>query len=94
MTSQNGDFTMRYSDLSLLPIVSGTAKCLVALAGPFSAAYLPIFNGPVFNSIVGIGAMSHTTLCAKPLLVAQMIQMSEQYMQHTHLASYTPVHTA
>ena len=49
MTSQNGDFTMRYSDLSLLPIVSGTAKCLVAPAGPFSEAYLPIFNCPVFS---------------------------------------------
>ena len=31
-----------HCDLSLLPVVSGTAKCLVALAGPFSAAYLPI----------------------------------------------------
>ena len=25
-------------------VVSGTAKCLVALAGPFSAAYFPIFS--------------------------------------------------
>ena len=94
MTSQNGDFTMRYSDLSLLPIVSGTAKCLVAPAGPFSEAYLPTFKCPVFSGIVGIGAMSHTTLRANPLLVAQMIRMSEQYMQHAHLAYYTPVHTA
>ena len=33
----------RYSYFSLLAVVSGTAKCLVALAGPFSAAYLHIF---------------------------------------------------
>ena len=32
-----------HSDLSLLLVVSGTAKCLVVLAAPFSAAYLPIF---------------------------------------------------
>ena len=34
----------RYSYFNLLSVVSGTAKCLVALAGPFLAAYLPIFT--------------------------------------------------
>ena len=32
-----------YLNLSLLPVVSDTATCLVALARPFSAAYLPTF---------------------------------------------------
>ena len=34
----------RYSYFSLLAIVSGTVMCLVALPGPFPAAYLPIFT--------------------------------------------------
>ena len=36
-------YLCRYSYFSLLAIVLGTAKCLVALPGPFPAAYLPIF---------------------------------------------------
>ena len=65
-TSLWGTRTWAFSQL-----FQGTTKCLVALAGPFSAAYLPIFNCPVFSGIVGIGAMSHTTLRANPLLSQQ-----------------------
>ena len=38
-----GRFAGQYSVLALFTIVSGTEKCLVALAGPSLVAYFPIF---------------------------------------------------
>ena len=45
-----GGFVQKYLVLAPFAIVSGTDKCLVALAGPFSVAYFPIFA----PSLIGV----------------------------------------
>ena len=49
--------------LQILAIASGTGKCLVAIAGPFSVARL-VLSSRDFSSVAGLDAMSHTVLPA------------------------------
>ena len=55
----------RFLNLAELPktlhtIISGTEKCLVALAGPFSVAYFPVFGG-----MISIGTLSSTAFLSR-----------------------------
>ena len=46
--------------------VSGTEKCLAALAGPFSVTYFPIFALPSIRAIISVGTLSSTALTLLP----------------------------
>ena len=64
--SQNGFNLRKYSAFSLLMVVSGTTKYLVALARPFTAVYTYLRIVTLSSKgIVSVGAASHTTLLAE-----------------------------
>ena len=74
--SQTDDITkwwLHYEVLGLEPSPDCFRHCKVPSSPgrTIFTAYLPVFNCLVFSGIVGIGAMSHTTLRANPLLSQQ-----------------------